>query len=98
MNPRHNPLQHPAAPDAVTRADAVVAGTLCLMSCFAQFPLAAYAERVAANLAQLAGDAHLTPELRTVCGRLAERWDAIVGDARTQAAAGDAGRDTRPLH
>lgn len=98
MNPRRNPLQDPHAPDAVTHADAVVAGTLCLMSCFAQFPLAAYAERVAENLAQLAGDLHLTPELRTVCGRLAERWDAIVGDARTHAAAGDTGLDPRPLH
>lgn len=98
MNPRRNPLQDPAAPDAATHADAVVAGTLCLMSCFAQFPRAAYAERVAANLAQLAGDPLLTPELRTVCGRLAERWDAIGGDARTQAAAGDADCDLRPLH
>lgn len=98
MNPRSNPFQHPVAPDAVAHADAVVAGTLCLMSCFAQFPLVAYAARVAANLAQLAGDPHLTPELRTVCGRLAERWEVIVGDARSHAAAGDAGSDTRPWH
>lgn len=84
--------------DGVTRADAVVAGTLCLMSCFAQFPLAAYAERVAANLARLADDAELTPELRTVCTRLAERWKVIVDETRTQAAAGNTTPDTRPLH
>lgn len=81
--------------DAV-HADAVVAGTLCLMSCYAQHPIAAYAARVADNLARLADDAQLTPELRTVCARLAERWSAI-GQSGSAAASGLA-VDTRPLH
>jgi hypothetical protein len=81
--------------DAV-HADAVVAGTLCLMSCYAQHPIAAYAARVADNLTRLADDAQLTPELRTVCARLAERWSAIVQSG--SAAASSVAVDTRPLH
>ena len=85
-------------PDAADPSAALVAGTLCLMSCFAQHPLAIYAERVAANLARLAAEPLLTPELRTVCRRLGERWDTIGQDARVQATQGRLPDDPRPLH
>ena len=87
------PLPATADPSA-----ALVAGTLCLMSCYAQHPLPLYAERVALNLARLAADPLLTPELRTVCRRLGERWEAIGEEARVQAVAGQAPEDRRPLH
>ncbi len=77
---------------------AVVAGTLCLMSCFTQHPLALYAQRVACNLNQLATDASITPELRLVCRRLAGQWDGIADEARAAAGAGGPPGDTRPLH
>jgi hypothetical protein len=38
------------------RPEAVIAGTLSLMSCYAQHPIAPYAERVAANLGLMARD------------------------------------------
>ena len=74
----------PAIP-AERRAEAVVAGTLCLMSCFAHTPSRPHAERIAENLDRLAADLALTPELRTLCRRLAQRWDAIASDLRETA-------------
>lgn len=65
-------------PDAV---EAVVAGTLCLMSCYAGDPRPHHAERIAGNLARLADDPAVTAAMRTVCRRLAERWDAIAARA-----------------
>ena len=93
------PASLPAVPDDVSDPSAaLVAGTLCLMSCFAQHPLAIYAERVAANLARLAAEPLLTPEMRTVCRRLGERWDTIGQEARAQASQGPLPDDPRPLH
>lgn len=74
------------------RAEAVVAGTLCLMSCFARAPGRYHADRIAQNLALLAEDPDVTPELRTVCRRLGDRWEAIADEL----AAADAGR-AQPL-
>ena len=85
-------------PAAADPAAALLAGTLCLMSCYAQHPLALYAERVADNLARLAADPQLTPELRAVCRRLGERWEAIGAEAQALAAVGPAPDDRRPLH
>lgn len=71
---------HALAPndDAVDAVEAVVAGTLCLMSCYANDPRRHHAERIAGNLARLAGAPGVTAPMRTVCRRLAERWDAIA--------------------
>jgi len=80
------------------RPEAVIAGTLCLMSCYVQHPVPLYADRVAANLAQMAQTAALSPELRTICRRLAERWDAIRADARGRAATGATSVDPRAFH
>ena len=68
--------------------EAVIAGTLCLMSCFVQHPAAIYAERIAGNLAQMAGLPALSPEMRALCRRLAERWDGILNAAQQRADAG----------
>ena len=65
-----------------SHAEAIVAGTLCLMSCFAHAPSRPQAERIACNLDSLANQRTLTPELRTLCRRLAERWDSIAAGLR----------------
>jgi hypothetical protein len=86
---------------AIARDDdvpAIVAGTLCLMSCFAQHPLALYARRINDNLERLGRDVELSPELRSVCRRLAEQWDGIAIHADARATSEGAPRDCRPLH
>ena len=80
------------------RPDAVIAGTLCLMSCYTQHPVAAYAEKVAANLTLMAAFAELSPELRTICARLARRWDAIRAEAHLRAENGTSVGDERAMH
>jgi hypothetical protein len=80
------------------RPDAVIAGTLCLMSCYTQHPVAAYADKVAANLGRMASFPGLSPELRTICARLARQWDAIRAEAHARAALGKTQTDERALH
>lgn len=60
---------------------AVIGGTLCLMSCFAQHAHPAYAARIASNLDRLAASPAVSAELRTVCRRLAERWHVFHAEA-----------------
>jgi hypothetical protein len=79
-------------------APAIVAGTLCLMSCFAQHPLALYARRINDNLERLGRDAELSPELRSVCRRLAEQWEGIAAHADERATSEGVPPDRRPLH
>ena len=78
--------------------EAVIAGTLCLMGCYVQHPVALYAERVAENLGRMAQFPDFSPELRTICRRLAERWEHIRSAAQERAASGVAARDERALH
>jgi len=80
------------------RPDAVIAGTLCLISCYMQHPVTAYADKVATNLERMAAFDELSPELRTICARLARRWDAIRAEARSREANGEAVGDVRALH
>lgn len=82
---------------AEDRPDAMIAGTLCLMSCYAQHPVPVYAARIADNLARLADAGALTPELRSVCRRMASRWGAIESEARDRCASGATVRDDRSL-
>lgn len=82
--------------DDDARPEALIAGTLCLMSCYAQHAAPAYAARVADNLARLSGADALTPEFRTVCRRMALRWRALEDDARRAAEAAPAA-DRRTL-
>jgi hypothetical protein len=91
--------KHPATAAATDEgAAAVVAGTLCLMSCFSQHPLPLYAQRVAGNLHRLAANPAMTPELRSVCRRLSCQWDGIADDARRSVDQGMLPADSRPLH
>jgi hypothetical protein len=78
-------------------AERVIAGTLCLMSCFTQHRLPVYAARIAGNLRILAADAHLTPEMRALCHRLSSRWQRIH-DHSSQAAGRGRPPDGRRLH
>lgn len=79
-------------------ADAVLAGTLCLMSCFVQHRLPLYAERIASNLHVLALDAALTAEMRTLCERLAMRWNRVRTDALHEVMRTGTPSDARSLH
>ncbi|HEX9278750.1 MAG TPA: hypothetical protein VGA51_20445 [Casimicrobiaceae bacterium] len=84
--------------DAHARAQYVIAGTLYLMSCFVQHRLPLYAERIAKNLQLLGGDRSLTAEMRTLCERLANRWDRICADAARQVVVAGPPADVRALH
>ncbi|MCC6378799.1 MAG: hypothetical protein IT519_08295 [Burkholderiales bacterium] len=84
-------------PHADERPDAMIAGTLCLMSCYAQHPAPVYAARIAGNLAALAGSGTLTAEFRAVCRRMAERWHVLEVEARGRCACGAPVRDERTL-
>ena len=64
--------------DPTQRVEALVAGTLCLMSCFAQSPQRQHADRIAENLDTISREACVTPELRSLCRRLGDRWEAIA--------------------
>ncbi|MCC7039233.1 MAG: hypothetical protein IT516_02860 [Burkholderiales bacterium] len=88
--------ERPARPND-DHPDAVIAGTLCLMSCFAQHPAPAYAARIAGNLARLSTAGTLTPEFRSVCRRMARRWCALEADARGRCACGATVADERTL-
>jgi hypothetical protein len=57
-----------------------------------------YAERVADNLLRMATFAALTPELRTICRRLAERWDAIQLQAQQRIESGELAPEHRAFH
>ena len=76
----------------------MIAGTLCLMSCYVQNPAAIYAERIATNLAEMASLPDLSPEMRAVCRRLAERWDGILNEAQRRTDAGTKVMDRRAIH
>lgn len=78
--------------------EAVIAGTLCLMSCYTHRPVAAYADRVAANLARMSAFDCISPELRTICARLARQWDAIRAAAHARDAQGGSAEGGRALH
>ena len=84
--------------DAGARPEAVIAGTLCLMSCYTQNPAAAYADRVAANLARMSAFTGISAELRTICARLARQWDAIRAEAHARDSRGTTAGDERALH
>ena len=84
--------------DEESRPEAVIAGTLCLMSCYTQHPTAVYADKVAANLVLMAALDALSPELRTICARLARQWDSIRAQAHARASLGEAAPDGRALH
>ena len=86
-----------ASPAPDPRPDAIIAGTLCLMSCYAQHASPAYASRIADNLRCLAGVASLTAEFRAVCRRMAERWSALEDEARSRVASGTSIPDGRTL-
>ncbi|CAG0994801.1 hypothetical protein BURK1_02468 [Burkholderiales bacterium] len=79
------------------RPDAIIAGTLSLMSCYAQHPAPAHAGRIADNLMRLSGSAALTAEFRAVCRRMAGRWLALQAQAIERCERGVGVVDTRVL-
>lgn len=81
-----------------THAEAIVAGTLCLMSCYARTPTPAQAERIANNLAMLGNNPAVSDEMRTLCRRLAERWDALALEASREETAARRPQPAGSLH
>ncbi|MGE0358447.1 MAG: hypothetical protein AB7P08_16200 [Burkholderiales bacterium] len=62
-------------PDDRQETDAIVAGTLCLMSCPESAVAPVFVRRIVANLERLASHPAATLEMRTVCRRLARQWE-----------------------
>jgi hypothetical protein len=60
--------------------EALVAGTLCLMSCTSAAMAPMFVRRIVANLEKLAGHPRVTLEMRTVCRRLAIQWEQRMTD------------------
>ena len=60
--------------------DALVAGTLCLMSCPSSAEVPVFVRRIVANLEKLAAHPRVTLEMRTVCRRLAAQWEQKLSE------------------
>jgi hypothetical protein len=60
-------------------SNALLAGTLCLMSCYARQPRAEFGWKIVENLESLSREPGFSAELRTVCSRLAGQWKHVVG-------------------
>jgi hypothetical protein len=80
-----------------TCPDAIIAGTLCLMSSYAQHRAPSFAGRIADNLRRLASMPTRTAEFRAVCRRMAGRWIALRAEAVRLSGRGVAPPDTRLL-
>jgi hypothetical protein len=64
---------HSAASDT-PQVDPLIGGTLALLTLYARAPDMAAADRIAANLAQLARHPRLSEPLRTLCTQLFLHW------------------------
>lgn len=62
---------------------ALLAGTLCLMSCPRADEAPLYLRRIVHNLEWLSDHPGVTAELRTVCRRLAGQWERRLVHAET---------------
>jgi len=80
----------PDIPDPL-EPEAIVAGTLCLMSCPNSSGTPVYVRRIVANLERLAMHSGVTIEMRTVCRRLAAQWEQRLADCRD-------GHGSSPVH
>jgi hypothetical protein len=74
------------------RPDALIAGMLCLMSCYVAHPVLLYAERVKENLGKLSDLTELFPSSGSSAAGCRSRWDAIVDDAQRRGEHGAAVR------
>lgn len=88
----------PEPNDAPVQDDAVLAGTLSLMSCFVQHRHPLYAARIASNLARLASSGSLSTPMRLLCARLATRWDGLHAMTVRDCAAHGSPPDLRVLN
>jgi hypothetical protein len=62
-------------PRCLDDPEALLAGTLCLMSCPGSADRELHARRIVANLERLAVHPEVSTNLRTVCRRLASQWE-----------------------
>jgi len=70
---------------------ALLAGTLCLMSCPNAECAPLFLRRIVCNLECLSEHPEVTGELRTVCRRLAQQWERRLVNAET-------GHGPAPVH
>jgi hypothetical protein len=61
--------------------EAVVAGTLCLMSCAMQTGSLVYVRKMVCNLNLLAGCPHVSDPMRRLCRNLACQWQGALDNA-----------------
>jgi len=73
-------MQDPSLPDDPF---AILAGTLCLMSCPQADVAPLFLRRIVTNLEWLSAHPGVTRELRTVCRRLASQWERRLVNAET---------------
>ena len=75
--------------DHLPSVDALTAGTLALMTAYAQAPVdcpnrSLMARKLVSNLFFLAGHPHVSPPLRTMLANLRTRWQLSLEDALVQ--------------
>lgn len=63
--------------------EAVVAGTMCLMSCAMQTGSMMYVRKIVDNLDLLSSCPNLSCEMRSVCRKLACHWQGALDDERS---------------
>lgn len=76
MNPCDVRFNHPESEDVPV--EAVMAGTLCLMSCAMQTGSLMYVRKIVDNLDILSACPTLSGEMRSVCRRLAGHWQCAL--------------------
>lgn len=70
---------------------AILAGTLCLMSCPNAGNAPLFLRRIVCNLECLSEHPEVTGEMRSVCRRLAQQWERRLVNAET-------GHGPAPVH
>ena len=78
-------------PTATADPFALLAGTLCLMSCPNAGRAPLYLRRIVCNLECLSEHPAVTGEMRTVCRRLAQQWERQLVNVET-------GHGPAPVH
>ena len=80
--------------------EAVVAGTMCLMSCAMQTGSLMYVKKIVDNLELLSSSPNLSCEMRSVCRKLACHWQCALdaGGADGATAPCPAGSAASTLH
>ena len=80
---------HDHSPAEEVPLEAILAGTMCLMSCAMQTGSMMYVKKIVDNLDLLSSSRNLSREMRSVCRKLACHWQCALdaeGTAESAAA------------